>query len=65
MRMRWWCLAFCVFYITSYHVLLQGGWTALILASRKGYFKVVGHLVDNGADVSLSNWVSETTYYRL
>ncbi len=44
-------------FVTSYRVLIQGGWTALILASRKGYFKVVRHLVDHGADVSLSNWV--------
>ena len=39
--------------------ILQGSWTALILASRKGHYKVVEHLVNNGADVLIQNWVMQ------
>ena len=41
---------------------LQGSWTALILASRKAHYKVVEHLVNNGADVLIQNWVRQSIH---
>ena len=40
------------------HLSLQGGWTALWMASEAGHMECVQVLLDKGADVNMRNWVS-------
>ena len=41
----------------SSHVLLQDGWTAMLIASSNGHLPVVSALLDRGADVAAVNKV--------
>ena len=40
-------------------LLLQSGWTALHIAGRYGYTEVVQHLINNNADISATDNVSD------
>ena len=46
----------CCYYIDI--LLLQGGWTALHRACWKGHLEVVKHLLNNNADISATDNVS-------
>ena len=47
----------CCYYIDM--LLLQGGWTALHLASQRGHVEVVKFLISNKADISATSNVSD------
>ena len=40
------------------HLSLQGGWTALMIASGAGHMECVQVLLDKGAEVNMQNRVS-------
>ena len=44
-------LSFCFTYVCV-ACIVQDGWTSLFMASRNGHDKVVGLLLQNGADVN-------------
>ena len=47
----------CCYYIDM--LLLQDGWTALHFACRDGHTEVVKHLINNNADITTTNNVSD------
>ena len=51
------CVVICCYYIDI--LLLQAGQTALHVACRKGHLEVVKHLLNNNADISATDNVSD------
>ena len=51
------CVVICCYYIDI--LLLQGGQTALHRACWKGHLEVVKHLLNNNADISATDNVSD------
>ena len=51
------CVVICCYYIDV--LLLQYGWTALHRACINGHLEVVKHLLNNNADISATDDVSD------
>jgi ankyrin repeat protein len=48
---------FLLFFLFSSLFIIKYGYTALMFASKKGYFEIVKLLIENNADVNFQNKV--------
>ena len=59
MPQRYGSLFICDMVLNKSGLFKFNGWTSLLLASRRGYLKIVKLLLDHGADPNRQNEVSQ------